>query len=312
MRRVLAFSGGVGGARLAAGLADVMPEGALSVAVNTGDDFEHLGLRISPDLDTVMYTLAGIENPDAGWGLAGESWHCLDSLRRLGVDDWFRLGDRDLATHLYRSERLAAGVGLAEVTAELCAALGVATRVLPMSDQSRRTIIRSGERRLSFQDYFVREACEPPVDEVLFKGRAKALPELLALLDSPELVGVVLGPSNPFVSLAPILSLPGVRRRLQTLEAPVVAVSPIVGGEALKGPAAEMMRSLGHQASATAVAELYADFLDGFVIDSVDASLADAVVEAAGVETLICDTIMRDAAARRALAEATLGFLRAL
>ena len=312
MRRILALSGGVGGARLAAGLAAALPEGALTVAVNTGDDFEHLGLHICPDLDTVMYTLAGIENPETGWGVAQESWHCLESLRRLGAEDWFRLGDRDLATHLHRSARLAAGAGLAEVTAELCAALGVTSRVLPMSDQPLRTVIRSGRRRLSFQDYFVREACEPRVDEVLFEGQAEALPALLSLLDSKELKGVILAPSNPFVSVAPILSLPGVRERLRALAAPVVAVSPIIGGEALKGPAAKMMRSLDVGVGAPAVAGLYADFLDGFIIDNADAALAEAVADAADVGVLVCDSIMHTAERRRALAAATLNFMRGL
>ncbi|GIX32014.1 MAG: LPPG--FO 2-phospho-L-lactate transferase [Porticoccaceae bacterium] len=245
--QILALSGGVGGAKLVWGLARVVAPERLAVVCNTGDDFVHLGLPICPDLDTVLYTLAGCADPERGWGVAGESWRVLERLGALGGPTWFRLGDLDLATHLRRAELLASGATLSEATAALARALGVAVAVLPMSDDPVATLVDTDEGTLPFQHYFVARRCEPRVGGFRFAGidAARPQPRFLALLEDPTLAAVILCPSNPFVSLDPILALPGVRARLAACPAPVVAVSPIVGGRALKGPAAKMLAELG-------------------------------------------------------------------
>ncbi len=303
MSRVVALAGGVGGAKLAHGLALNLPPEALTIVVNTGDDFEHLGLSVCPDLDTVMYTLAGLADPLTGWGQAGDTYHCLDALARLGGDTWFRLGDRDLATHLERRRRLAAGQRLTEVTAALARALGVAPRLLPMTDDRLRTMVQTAGGELEFQEYFVHQRCRPAVTGFRFEGagRALATPEVLRALEQAELV--VFCPSNPFVSLGPILRLPGVRERIAARRA--VAVTPIVGGQALKGPAAKMLRELGMEVSPVAVARAYAGLLWGFVLDAQDAAL-EPEVRALGVQVLVTDTIMRSDAQRAELARAVL------
>lgn len=303
--RVVALAGGVGGAKLAHGLAQALPPEALTVIVNTGDDFEHLGLPISPDLDTVMYTLAGLANPATGWGLAGETWNFLTALERLGSPTWFRLGDHDLATHIERRRRLAAGETLTEVTAALCRALGVGPRVLPMTDDRLRTMVQTDAGELEFQEYFVHRQCAPIVSGFRFAGEETARPTaaVLAALRTTDVV--ILCPSNPFVSLGPILRLPGVRAAL--VGKPVVAVSPIVGGQALKGPAAKMLAELGLEVSALAVARGYADILTGFVLDAIDADLEPAVA-ALGLPVLVTDTIMRTDADRARLATEGLAF----
>lgn len=307
LMRVVALAGGVGGAKLAHGLAQVLPAAALTVIVNTGDDFEHLGLPISPDLDTVMYTLAGLANPATGWGLAGETWNFLAALERLGSPTWFRLGDHDLATHIERRRRLAAGETLTQATAALCAALGVGPRVLPMTDDRLRTMVLTDEGELEFQEYFVHRRCEPRVSGFHFAGEATARPTPAVLAALAAADAVVLCPSNPFVSLGPILRLPGVRERLAGR--PVVAVSPIVGGQALKGPAAKMLAELGQEVSAVAVARGYAGLISGFVLDAVDAALErEASRAASGVPVLVTDSIMRDDAGRARLARAVLAF----
>jgi len=305
---IVALAGGVGGARLADGLARCVG-GALTVIVNTGDDFEHLGLHISPDLDTVMYTLAGIANPATGWGIAGETWATLEQVARLGGPDWFRLGDKDLATHILRSERLRRGDRLTEVTADLCAALGVAPRVLPMSDASVRTVVHSGAERYPFQDYFVRLKCAPPVTTLHFEGAAGARPspEVEAALRDPSLAAIVLCPSNPYLSIDPILALPGIRELIGHAGAPVVAVSPIIGSAAVKGPAAKIMAELGVRPSATAIAEHYRDLIDGLMIDTVDGELAHGI-EAMGMRVQATPILMRDVDDRQRLAEECLAF----
>jgi LPPG:FO 2-phospho-L-lactate transferase len=302
---VVALAGGVGGAKLAHGLAMVLGPQELTVVVNTGDDFEYLGFHISPDLDTVMYTLAGLANPETGWGLAGESWNFLEALNRLGGDTWFQLGDRDLATHVERSRRLWAGATLTEVTAGLCAALGVGPRVLPMTDDVLQTRVQTSEGELDFQEYFVRQQYRPRVTGFRFAGleSATATDQVLAALASAE--HVVFCPSNPFVSLDPILSLPRVRESLASK--PVVAVSPIVGGRAIKGPAAKMLAELGLETSPVAVARHYADLLHGFVMDTLDESLAPEVREA-GPRVLVTNTIMKTLADRARLAGEVLKF----
>ena len=306
---LLALAGGVGGAKLAAGL-DRALGGALTVVVNTGDDFEHLGLSISPDVDTVMYTVAGINNPDTGWGLAGETWSFMAMLERLGGETWFRLGDQDLAIHVERTRRLASGESLSCVTSELCRTLGVRSRVVPMSDARVRTFVLTEQGELPFQHYFVRLRCEPAVRGLRFEGAADAsMSEGFAeALRHPSLCGIVLCPSNPYLSIDPILNVQGVRGALAARRVPAVAVSPIVGGQALKGPAAKIMQELGREASAVEAARHYAGLIDGFVLDEVDAAQAPDI-EALGLRACVSDTVMRDAASREALARRVLSFI---
>ncbi len=306
---ILALCGGVGGAKLALGLSRTLRPDELLIAVNTGDDFLHLGLHISPDLDTVMYTLAGAADPERGWGLAGETWNFMEAIARFEGSDWFRLGDRDLATHVYRTRALQQGLGLAEVTKSLCDAFGIAHRVLPMTDDPLQTIIATDQGDLPFQDYFVRLDCRPRVRSVRFNWveMARPHPEFAALLNNRELRAVILCPSNPFLSIDPILSLEGVRPGLQSSPAPVVAVSPIVGGKALKGPAARTMEELGMAPGNLAIAEYYRDFLDGLIIDRIDEHEA-AAIEKLGIKVKIVDTVMRSMQDRIDLAETTLEF----
>ena len=309
----LALAGGVGGAKFADGLAGVLPADRLTVAVNTADDFEHLGLRISPDLDTVTYTLAGIENPLTGWGRADESWAALEALGALGGATWFRLGDRDLALHLLRSAMARAGRPLSEIAARLAQALGVAHPIVPMSDQPVRTVVHTTEGALAFQDYFVRRGCAPAVTGFAFEGiaAAAAAPGLAERLADPGLAAVLIGPSNPYVSIAPIVGLPAVAAFLARRTAPAVAVSPIVGGAAVKGPLAKMMGELGAEVSAAGVAAHYGALIDGFVIDRADAALAGRL-RACGLEVAVADTVMKDRGGRRALARTVLDFAAGL
>ena len=290
-RHVLALAGGVGGAKLALGLSRVLPPNELTVIVNTGDDEHFHGLHVSPDLDTVMYTLAGLANRELGWGIEGDTFAAMDRLEALGGDAWFRLGDRDLSTHLRRTELLAAGMSLSEVTAELCRRLGVGPRVAPMTDGAVRTIVETNEGTLAFQDYFVRRRCEPQVQSLHFAGAADAGPSP-AFADALEQATIVIYcPSNPFVSIDPILALHGVRERLRQTRAVRVAVSPIIGGKAVKGPAAKMLAELGQESSCVAVAAHYRDLCDVFLLDEVDAALAGSVA-ALGMHALAVPTLM--------------------
>jgi LPPG:FO 2-phospho-L-lactate transferase len=303
---VVALAGGVGGAKLADGLARVLPSEELTIVVNTGDDFEHLGLKICPDLDTVCYTLAGIANAETGWGRADESWNALESLTQIGGPSWFRLGDRDLGTHLERTRRLRERQTLSQTTADFCEAWGIGPKVLPMSDEPVPTIVCTEDGELAFQDYFVVRRCEPRVSGFRFEGveSAKPAPGVLEAVERADLV--VMCPSNPWVSIDPILALPGMRLALEA--ARVVAVSPIVGGKAIKGPAAKMYRELGITPSAYAVAEHYGGLLTGFVLDDVDKDQAGSV-EALGLKTLVTDTIMKTPDDRRRLAEEVLKYV---
>ena len=266
---IVALSGGVGGAKLAHGLSLALPPEELSIIVNTGDDFRHLGLHIAPDLDSVLYALAGLSDPARGWGRRDETWTFMEALKGLSGESWFQLGDGDLAMHVERSWRLAQGAGLSEVTAHLCRALGIAARVLPMSDDPVRTRVRTADGWLDFQEYFVRRRCIPAVQEFLFVGAetARAQPDALAALERRDLRAIIICPSNPFVSVEPILAVPGLRAAIRQSHAPVVAVTPIIGGKAIKGPAAKMMTELGLDVSGAAVARRYAGLIDGFVID---------------------------------------------
>ncbi len=304
---VVAFAGGVGGAKLAVGLAGVLPPGALSVVVNTADDLVLHGLHVSPDVDTVMYNLAGMSNPRTGWGIADDGARALELLGRYGGPTWFRLGDQDLATHIRRTQRLAEGARLTEVTRELATALGIRTHILPMTDSPVATRVRTPEGELEFQDYFVARGTRPRVCGVRFQGaeEARATPEVARALQ--EARTIVFCPSNPIVSIGPILAIADVRERLRAASAPRVGVSPIVGGAALRGPAADMLASLGHETSALGVARILRDVLDGFVVDEADASLAPAVEEI-GLACVALPSIMSDLATKKALARGVLEF----
>jgi LPPG:FO 2-phospho-L-lactate transferase len=306
---VLALCGGVGGAKMAYGLTRILAPDQLTIAVNTGDDFEHLGLAISPDLDTVTYTLAGLSDEERGWGLAGESWNFLQSLGRLGGEDWFMLGDQDLAMHMLRTQALAAGETLSQVTTRLIRRLGVAHCVVPMSDQPVRTVIDTAGETLSFQHYFVRDRCQPVATGVRVEGAeaANPSPAFAEALARTDLRAILICPSNPYLSIDPILAIPGVREAVAGSAAPCVAVSPIVGGAAIKGPAAKLMQELGVAPSSETVARHYAGLIDGLVLDVVDAQEA-AAVEALGVRAHVAATVMRSDQDRIALARETLAF----
>jgi LPPG:FO 2-phospho-L-lactate transferase len=312
-RHYLALSGGVGGAKLALGLSKQLTPDELTIVCNTGDDFDHYGLHICPDLDTVMYTLAGRNNREQGWGLADESWRVMDALTQLGGETWFRLGDLDIATHLQRSKLLRRGLSLSAVTQSLCQQLGVNYRVLPMSDDAIATMVSTAQGELSFQHYFVREQCRPEVRGFEFRGIDIAHPQraFLELLHGDELDAVIICPSNPFVSIDPILQLPGVRAALADCSAPVIAVSPIVGGKAIKGPAAKMLRELNLQSSAFAVAQYYSDIVDGFIIDEADADQAGAIA-ALDIAVHITPSIMTTLDDRIRLGAEVLRFATAL
>ena len=301
---VVALSGGIGGAKLALGLYRVLPPGKLTVVANTGDDFEHLGLSISPDIDTLLYTLAGIDNRDTGWGRCNETWTFMAALEGLGGETWFKLGDGDLATHVERTRRLAAGENLSQVTDDFRRRLGISARLLPMSDDRVRTRLQAQEGWLDFQDYFVRLRASPVVREIAYAGasEARANPDFLAALAGDDLELVVICPSNPFLSIDPILSLPRVRDALRACRAPVAAVSPIIGGKAVKGPTAKIMAELGLPIGAAAVARHYEDILDFFIADEADAS----EVEDLGIPVSLTHTLMSTIEDREALARVVL------
>jgi LPPG:FO 2-phospho-L-lactate transferase len=308
---VLALSGGIGGAKLALGLYRILPPGALTVVANTGDDFVHLGLSISPDIDTLLYTLAGLDNPELGWGRRGETWTFMAAIETLGGQTWFKLGDGDLATHVERTRRLAAGESLSRITDDFRRRLGISARLLPMTDDPVRTRLRTEECWLDFQDYFVRQGCAPIVRDIVYAGAsdARANPDLLAALAVSDLETVVICPSNPFLSIDPILGLPGVREALCSCRAPVVAVSPVIGGKSVKGPTAKIMTELGLPITAAAVAQHYADILDIYVADEADAGeVAEIGIPVSLTRTLMVTLEDRKALARAVLAAARRGF----
>jgi LPPG:FO 2-phospho-L-lactate transferase len=301
---VLALSGGIGGAKLALGFHRILPPGALTVIANTGDDFEHLGLSVSPDIDTLLYTLAGIDNPDTGWGRRDETWTFMAALEALGGETWFKLGDGDLATHVERTRRLAAGESLSQITDDFGRRLGISARLLPMTNDRVRTRLRTAEGWLDFQDYFVRLRAAPAVREIVYAGAsaARANPDFLAAFEDESLEAVVICPSNPFLSIDPILGLPGVRDALRGCRAPVVAVSPIIGGKAVKGPTAKIMAELGMPIGAATVAQYYSDILDLYVADEAD---ADELAEL-GISVRVTRTLMLTMEDREVLAGAVL------
>lgn len=306
----VALCGGIGGAKLALGLAHVLPAEALTIVVNTGDDFRHLGLHVSPDIDTVLYTLAGLSNRDLGWGLAGETWSFMAGVERLHGPTWFRLGDQDLATHAVRTAMLAEGGTLSEVTAHLATRLGVGPAVVPMSDDPVPTIVETDEGTLAFQQYFVGRRAEPKMKAIRFDGAATArpAPAAAAALTQPDLAGVIICPSNPWLSIDPLLAIPGWQRLMAERRAPCIAVSPLVGGRAIKGPTAKIMGELGLPLDVTAIVSHYHGLIDGFVLDTVDADRAGALE----LPTLVTNTLMRTLEDRTGLAEACLGFCRRL
>jgi len=305
----VALSGGVGGAKLALGLSHVVPPENLTIVANVGDDFEHLGLRICPDIDTLMYTLSGLADQERGWGLAGETWRCMEALGRLGGETWFNLGDADLATHLERSRRLHRGECLTEVTGALCRSLNVGPSILPATDDRLRTIVQTDRGPLGFQHYFVRERCVPEVTGFTFEGAetARLSAEVSKAMTDPRLAAVVICPSNPFISIDPILAVPGMRDALRAVSAPVIAVAPVVAGEAIKGPTAKMMQELGLPVDASTPALRYRDLLAGYVVDDADADLAPAI-EGEGVAVLSTGTVMRSLEDRVRLARAVMDF----
>ncbi len=304
--KVVALAGGVGGAKLVHGFAQHLPPEDLTIVVNTGDDFEHYGLRISPDLDTVCYTLADLANPETGWGRKNETWTAFENLARLGGPDWFRLGDQDLATHLERTRRLDSGRALSQITRDFCRAWGIAHTILPMTDQTVATIVNTEEGELGFQEYFVKRACEPRVKGFRFAGveSSEPAPGVIEAIQAAQ--AIVICPSNPWVSIDPILAVPGLRAALGSKI--ITAVSPIIGGKTIKGPAAKMYRELGIQPTALAVAKHYQSLLRAFVLDDIDSALAGEA-ERLGLAALVTDTHMQTVADRARLAQDVLHFV---
>ncbi len=296
----------MGGAKLACGLDRVLPPGALTTVANTGDDFEHFGLHISPDIDTLMYTLAGLQNEQTGWGRSGETWSFMTALGELGGETWFKLGDRDLALHLERTRRINSGQSLSQVTSDIARLLGISSRLLPMTDDRVRTQGGTEDGMLEFQRYFVEAQCLPKVSGFIFDGadQARPHPDVVAAMRDSDLRAIVLCPSNPFISIDPMLAIADLRSALAASEAPVIAVSPIIGGHAVKGPTAKIMKELGLQVDAAAIADHYRGLIDGLVIDTVDASLADRIEVPVDIQS----TIMRNQADRERLASTVIEF----
>jgi LPPG:FO 2-phospho-L-lactate transferase len=312
--KVVALAGGVGGAKLVDGLSKNLPGKSLTVIVNTGDDFDHFGLRICPDLDTVCYTLAGLANESTGWGRKDETWNAMESIEDIGGPTWFMLGDRDLATHLERSRLLESGYSLSKVTKKFCESWGISARIIPMSNDQIPTIVQSNEGKLAFQEYFVKRRCEPKVTGFYFAGveSSQPSPGILQSIDDAEIV--IICPSNPWVSIDPILSVPGIQEAVIERRGgkQVVAVSPIIAGAAVKGPAAKMYREMGINPSAASVAQHYSSqerggLLNGFVFDSLDVE-QDQEISGLGLATLVTNTIMKTNEDRIRLAEEVLEF----
>jgi LPPG:FO 2-phospho-L-lactate transferase len=305
-RPITVITGGVGGAKLAEGLYHLLPPDSLTLVVNTGDDFEHLGLRICPDLDTTLYTLAGLSNRTLGWGREGETWAFMDTLTRLGGESWFRLGDNDLALHVQRTQLLAGGVGLSDIIDAFSKALGVTARILPMTDDRVATIVSTSDGELDFQDYFVRLRCEPAVNGLRFAGAgtATATSAVLAALGSADSAAIVIAPSNPYLSIDPILAIPEIRAALASARVPVIAVTPIINGKAVKGPTAKIMAELGLNASPIQVAKHYDGLIDGFILDSRDQDLA-ALFD---IPVKIVDTLMTTLDDKKRVGAAALDF----
>ena len=306
--KITALAGGIGAAKFLLGLSQVVPPGDITIISNTGDDVELHGLHVSPDLDTVVYTLAGLSDESRGWGLEGDSFECLSWLSRYGEPPWFNLGDRDLATHIHRTEMLKSGCSLTEATAHISESLGVQPRVLPMTDVYTPTFVITDEGEMHFQEYFVRRRCEPRVKAIRFANIESSRPAPGVEDAILEADAVVICPSNPFISIGPILSVPGILEALKRASAVTLAITPIVGGKALKGPAADMLRDLGHEVSARGVARLYREFLDLFVLDTRDAA-ERSDIEALGMQVVDADTVMTTLEDKTRLAGRIVGVL---
>ncbi len=308
-RSVLALCGGIGGAKLALGLSRSLDGGDLTVLVNTGDDFDYLGLRISPDIDTVLYTLAGLSDPERGWGRADETWNFMSAVREIGGDSWFQLGDRDLAMHVERTRYLRAGGILTDFVEQVAHRLGIGARILPMTDEDVRTIVETDEGTLEFQRYFVEQRCRPRVRSLWFEGacltRVSAAVSR-AIFEASR--AIIICPSNPYLSIAPILSIPGMRAALHQATAPIIAVSPIIGGQAVKGPTAKIMAELGTPVTNVAIAEQYRGLIDGLIVDTVDRDEAAAI----DVPVHVTRTLMHDLGDRRRLGLEALAFAETL
>ncbi|HET8676948.1 MAG TPA: 2-phospho-L-lactate transferase [Blastocatellia bacterium] len=305
--KITALAGGIGASKFLLGLSRVMPPEEITVIANTGDDIEMFGLRVCPDIDTVIYTLAGAINEETGWGIKQDTFESLKWIARYTERPWFNLGDRDLATHIYRSHALAEGRTLAEVTGHIARALGVRSRIVPMTDSYTPTRVVTDEGEMHFQEYFVRRRCEPRVKEIRFQDIERAAPSVgveSAILDADA---VIICPSNPFISIGPILAVPGIREWLKQTRANVIAITPIIAGRALKGPAAEMLCDLGHEVSALGVARVYSDIADVFVLDVTDNELR-AAIEALGLRVILANTVMSTLEDKQRLAEAVFSF----
>jgi len=309
----LALSGGIGGAKLALGLEHIFNSPKLMIAGNTGDDFEHFGLNISPDLDTLLYTLSGKSDLERGWGLANETWSFMKAMKEIGGETWFQLGDRDLAIHVERTRRLKEGERLSLITSSFCRKLGVKSQIVPATDDSLRTLVKTPEGILSFQHYFVKDQCRAKIIALQFDGSENAQPcsALEKVLESLLLKTVVVCPSNPFLSIDPILAILGLRKKLKKSKARIIAVSPIVGGNAVKGPTANNMRDLGFTVSSCSIAKYYSDFIDGFILDKRDEKEI-AEIESLGIRVGLADTIMTDLQSKIKLAEDVLRFSETL
>ncbi len=302
---VVLLVGGVGGAKLAVGLANILPEDALSIIVNTGDDFEHLGLSISPDLDTVLYSLAGLANPQTGWGIIDDTFQAMTMVERCGGPTWFRLGDRDLGTSLTRTSMLRQGKSLTEVTQHLASQLGVEHAILPMTDHLVRTRLETDRGSLAFQEYFVRDRWQPVVRSIQFEGAENAQPSAAVTRVLEQATLIVMGPSNPFLSIDPILAIPGIREQISGSAASCIAVSPIIGGQAVKGPAAKLMAELGLDVSPIGITRHYEDLLEGIILDTVDSGLCEEI-EQSNVRATARDILMTSLVQKTHLAESLL------
>lgn len=311
--KFLALSGGVGGAKLALGLSHVLDIEQLLVVVNTGDDFQHMGLSVSPDIDTLIYTLSGLNNRELGWGRQDESWNFMQACEELGMETWFRLGDKDLALHLFRTQCLAQGFTLSEVTRELCKRFNIKTQIVPMSENSVKTFVNTSIGTLPFQEYFVKHHCVPEVTGLEYKGidSAKMSSSFDQYLDDPLLQAVIICPSNPFLSIQPILSLDKVKKKLKKIMTPVIVVSPVVEGQALKGPTAKMMKELDFDCDVSGIVDFYADITDGIVIDNKDSGYVEEI-ESRGVKVHTTNIVMQSLQDRKDLAKEVIQFSKKL
>lgn len=307
--KITALAGGIGAAKFLLGLTGVMPAEDINIIANTGDDVELFGLRISPDIDTVTYTLAGVINPAFGWGIAGDTFESLKWMARYGEPIWFNLGDRDLATHIYRTNALKQGKTLTEITKHITSSLGVASTILPMTDSYTPTRVLTDEGELHFQEYFVGRRCEPTVSGIRFDNIETASPASGVIESILNAHAVIICPSNPFISIGPILAVPGIRQALKQTQAPVIAITPIIAGQAIKGPAADMLRDLGHEVSARGVASIYQDFVNLFVLDEADESLKQSI-EDSGMRVEVMNTVMNTLEDKETLARQVLTLVK--